>query len=191
MSAQSPDSRAGGRCVVHPSRPAADACPVCGRPRCGVDAAAAGGGCLACTGAVPPASTVRSAGGSERWVRATLAAYAVALAGAVVASEYVGASAFSYLGPLVVGLVCGSAALKAGGTDGRGPLGARIRATAALCAVLGVGVSLLIEGSRPPASWRADVLLPYAAAVAGALLGTVPPRAARPAPAAQARGTDV
>ena len=46
----------------------------------------------------------------------------------------------------------------------------------AVCALLGVGLSFVVEGSRAPASLRADVLLPYAAAVAGALLWTMPPR---------------
>jgi hypothetical protein len=178
---------------MHPSRPAVDRCPACDRPRCGVDAQAAGSGCLACAGSAARRLTVhRPAGGPERLVRAALAAYAVALAGGIVASQYVGATGLSFLGPLVVGAVCGTAAMKAGRTEGRsdgaGALGTRIRAVAVLCAVLGVGVSLLLEGSRHPVSLRGDVLLPYAAAVAGALLGTVPPRARR---AAQPRGTDV
>ena len=109
-------------------------------------------------------------------MRGALAAYAVGLAGGVVASEYVGATVFAYLGPFVVGVVCGGAATRAAGTDGRGPLGTRVRVAAAVCALLGIGLSFLVEGSRTPLSFRADVLLPYAAAVAGALLWTMPPR---------------
>jgi hypothetical protein len=54
---------------------------------------------------------------------------------------------------------------------------ARLRAVASVCGVLGVGLGFLLEGSRAPLSCGAVV--PAALAVAGALLWTVPPRAAR------------
>jgi hypothetical protein len=120
------------------------------------------------------------AGELERFVRAALAGYAVALAGGVVASEYVGATVFAYLGPFVVGVVCGGAATKAAATDGRGRFGTRVRVLAAVVAVLGVGLSFVVEGSLDVLSLDPDVLLPYVAAVAGALLWTIPPRSRRP-----------
>ncbi|MCA1712487.1 MAG: hypothetical protein LC789_12965 [Actinobacteria bacterium] len=109
-------------------------------------------------------------------VRAALAAFAVALVGGLVASEYVGATVFSYVGPFVVGVVCGGAATKAAGTDGRGQLGTRVRAIGALLGVLGVAFGFLQEQSMDPVSLDLHVLLPYVAAVAGAVLWTVPPR---------------
>ena len=165
------------RCAVHPSRPAIDACPVCGRPRCGVDAASVPTGCLGCGGSAADAVPRRPPpGDAERLVRGALAAYAVALLGGLVASEYVGATVFAYLGPFVVGVVCGGAGTRAAGTEGRGSTASRVRAIAALCALLGVGLSFVVEGSLAPTALRAQVLLPYAAAVAGALLWTMPPR---------------
>lgn len=115
----------------------------------------------------------------ERWIRGTLAAAAVALAGGVVVSEYVGAPVFALLAPVVLGVLCGAAALRAAGTDGRGRLGRAVRGVCALYALLGTALGFLLEGSRRPAELRADVLLPYAAAVLGALAWTVPPRRAR------------
>ncbi len=109
-------------------------------------------------------------------MRAALASYAVALVGGLVASEYVGATVFSYLGPFVVGVVCGGAATKAGFTDGRGALGTRVRVLAAVLAVLGIALSFVIEGSLDVLSVSPKVLLPYVAAIAGAVLWTMPPR---------------
>jgi hypothetical protein len=134
-------------------------------------------GCLGCaTGTDAPVRAVAPAGDLERMVRAALAAYAVSLPGGLVASEYVGATVFAYLGPFVVGVVCGGAATRAARTDGRGPLGSRVRGLAAAFAVLGVALSFVVEGSLGVLSVSPDVLLPYAAAVAGALLWTMPPR---------------
>lgn len=120
-------------------------------------------------------------------MRAALAAFAVSLVGGLVASQYVGATVFSYVGPFVVGVVCGGAATKAAATDGRGRLGTRVRAIGALLGVLGVGFGFLQEQSLEPASLDGDVLLPYLAAVAGAVLWTVPPRPPRD----QGASTDV
>ena len=176
------------RCAVHPARPAVDRCPVCDRPRCGSDAV--GAGCLACRGLPAVATLVTPPPPDrERLVRGTLAAYAVALPGGLVASEYVGSPVFSYVFPFVVGVVTGWAATAAAPTDGRGPLGTRIRAVGALLGVLGVGFGFLLEKSLDPVSFDLHVLLPYAAAVAGAVLWTAPPRP-RQVPAQDA-GTDV
>ena len=182
------------RCAVHPSRPAVDDCPVCGRPRCGADVASVTTGCLGCVGeTASPAASVVPAGDLERLVRATLAAYAVALLGGPIGSEYVGATIFEYLGPFVVGMICGGAATRAAHTHGRDRLGRAVRGIAAGVALLGVGFSFVLEKSQDVLSVSPDVLLPYAAAVAGALLWTMPPRsAARPdSESDQALSTDV
>ena len=168
------------RCAVHPSRPAVDDCPVCGRPRCGADVASVATGWLGCrVETTSPAATVAPAGDLERLVRATLAAYAVALVGGPIGSEYVGATIFEYLGPFVVGMICGGAATRAARTNGRGDLGRAVRGIAAGVALLGVAFSFVLEKSQDVLSVSPDVLLPYAAAVAGALLWTMPPRSPR------------
>ena len=150
------------RCAVHPSRPAVDECPVCGRPRCGADVAAVAIGCLGCgRETAAPVQTVRPAGDLERLVRATLAAYAVALLGGPVGSEYVGATVFEYLGPFVVGMICGGAATRAAHTNGRGQLGTAVRAIAAAVALLGVAFSFVLEKSQDVLSVSPDVLLAH------------------------------
>lgn len=167
------------RCAVHPGRPAVDTCPVCERPRCGADAATLRG-CLACSGVSESAApTTPPPTGPEQLVRGALAAYVVGLLGGVIGSEYVGATVFEYLGPFVVGVVCGGAATRAAGTDGSGPVGQRVRGVAALIAVLSVALGFVLEESQDVLSASLDVLLPYAAAVAGALLWTMPPRAGK------------
>ena len=178
------------RCAAHPSRPAVDACPVCARPRCGADAA--GPACALC--AAPPmertvaAAPRRTASDLERLVRAGLAGMLVCLLSGPVASEYVQSGLFAYVGPFVVGVVCGAAALRAARTDGRGPLGTRVRAAAAGFAVLGVALGFSLEGSQPIVSL--GTALPYLAAVAGAVLWTVPPKASRSRKSGQGAGTE-
>jgi hypothetical protein len=134
-------------------------------------------GCLGCAGETATTASTLPAGNLERLVRAALAAYAVALVGGPIGSEYVGATIFEYLGPFVVGMICGGAATRAAHTNGRDQLGKAVRAVAAVLAVLGVGFSFVLEKSQDVLSVDPDVLLPYAAAVAGALLWTMPPRA--------------
>jgi hypothetical protein len=95
-----------------------------------------------------------------------------------VAAQYVGAELFAYLTPFVVGVVCGASAQAAAGGPRRGTTATRVRAVAAGCAVLGVGLGLLLEGSAQPAS--AALLVPGALAVAGTLLWTTPPRQRKP-----------
>jgi hypothetical protein len=151
-------------------------------------------GCLGCVGEQrAPASTTRPPGDAERLVRATLAAYAVALVGGPIGSEYVGATIFEYLGPFVVGVLCGAAATRAAHTDGRDRIGRAVRGVAAGLALCGVAFSFLLERSQDVLSARAAVLLAYLLAVAGALLWTMPPRH-RPASSAaddQGLSTDV
>ena len=163
------------RCAVHPARPAVDRCPVCERPRCGADAT--GAGCQAC-GGVPAVHVPRTAPPTdlERLVRAALAAFGAALLGGVVASEYVGATVFSFVFPFVVGVLSGWAATSAARTDGRDLIGRRVRGVGALYGVLGVGFGFVLEKSLDPVSVDWQVLLPYVCAVAGAVLWTTPPR---------------
>ena len=161
---------------MHPVRPAVDACPVCDRPRCAADAAEHGDrGCPACR----PAGTAPATAPPpplERLVRGALAALGAAVLGGVVAAQYVDAELFAYLTPFVVGVGCGAAA-QAAASARTGPTATRLRAVAAVCAVLGVGLGFLLEGSRAPVSTGAAV--PALLGVAGALLWTVPPRGAR------------
>ena len=161
------------RCAAHPTRPAVDTSPVCGRPRCGADAAD-GPGCSLCAGA-RSAPARRGPTDLERLVRAALAATAVALLGGVVSAQYVGAELFAYLTPLVVGVACGAATQAAAGGPRRGRTAQGVRAVAAAYAVLGVALGFVLE--RSGSALAAGALVPYAAAVLGALLWTLPPAA--------------
>ncbi|MHB8451823.1 MAG: hypothetical protein ACYDAQ_15460 [Mycobacteriales bacterium] len=102
------------RCAAHPGRPAHDACPVCGRLRCPADTAAApGGGCLVCRGDTGrPAEVARSAATvTAALTRAGWAGTVVALVGAALGQEYVGAHLFSLIWPALVGMTAGSGAM--------------------------------------------------------------------------------
>ena len=172
----------GTRCGVHPVRRAVDRCPVCDRPRCAADAAAApGGGCPACSGVrpgeEPPARQPLPL--LEAVVRAALAAQAVALLGGVVAAEYVDAQLFAYLTPFVVGVLTGAAAQAASGGVRTGPVAARVRGVAGVYAVLGVALGFALERSKDVLD--SSTLLPYLAAVAGVVLWTLPPKPRPPA----------
>ena len=167
------DGRTTARCPVHPRRPAVDACPVCGRGRCGPDATQApSGGCLACRGTAAPVRV--HVAPFERLVRAALAAIPVALVGGAVAAQYVGAELFAYLTPAVVGVLCGAAAQAAAGGPRRGRTALGVRGLACLYAVLGVALGFVLEESVDPLD--PATLLPYACALAGALLWTMPPK---------------
>lgn len=161
------------RCAVHPLRPVVDTCPVCRRPRCGPDAGQApGGGCLACRGVA--AGRRFAVSPAERLVRAALGATPVALLGGVVAAQYVGAELFAYLTPAVVGVLCGAAAQAAAGGPRRGKVALGVRTIACLYAVLGIAVGFVLEQSVDPL--EGGTLLPYACAVLGAFLWTLPPK---------------
>lgn len=178
--AGAPSLPPGARCGVHPVRRAVDRCPVCARPRCAADAAAApGGGCPACVGLPPGAgSSAAEVPALESVVRAALGAMAVALLGGVVAAEYVDAQLFAYLTPFVVGVLTGAAAQSASGGARTGRSLTRVRAVALVYAVLGVGLGFALERSKD--ALDSATLLPYLAAVAGVVLWTLPPKT-RPA----------
>jgi hypothetical protein len=165
------------RCGVHPVRRAVDRCPVCARPRCAADAAAApGGGCPACAG-LPDggtAASTRAPGPQERLVRGALAAHGVAVLGGVVAAEYVDAPLFSYLTPFVVGVLTAAAAQAASASPRTGSDAIRLRLLAVVYALLGVALGFVLEQSTDVLA--GDTLLPYAAAVVGVVLWTLPPK---------------
>lgn len=152
------------RCAVHPSRRAADLCPVCDRPRCGADAARfQAAGCAACVHTSrprPPAPKV------ERMLRAALAALAVAYVGAWVAAQYVDTQWFGLIAPGLVGLACAWAASSAAGRPRPGV----VLGVAAVTGILATALSdRLVPGGQNlflPVSHR---LPPYLAAVVGAL----------------------
>lgn len=168
------------RCAVHPSRRAADMCPVCGRPRCGADAGRfQASGCAACVQARREPAPVPDA---ERLQRAALAALAVGYLGAWVAAQYVDTQWFGLIAPGLVGLACAWAASSAAGRLRRGV----VLVVAAAIAVLATALSdRLVPGGQNlflPVSHR---LPPYVAAVVGALAWPIlfpPPKPRRPNP---------
>lgn len=163
----------GSRCAAHPLRRAVDLCPVCARTRCAGDAQ--GPGCPACVGTGhPERGAVRPASVLERSVRGALAAAAAALVGGVVAAQYVGAELFAYLTPFVVGVLVAAAAQAAAGGTRTGPAVRRLRLVAGVYAVLGTALGFVLEQSE--GVFAAASLLPYAAAVLGVLLWTLPPK---------------
>jgi len=171
------------RCALHPARLAVGNCPRCARPRCGADAASYGErGCGACVATVAAAPGAPYA---ERTVRAGLAAFAVALVGGWIATQYVDVQFFSVVAPGLVGLATGWAASAAAG----GPRDARLRRTtllvAAFAAVLSAGLAFRLEaggGQDPVSSWH-EVGPPYLAAIFGTLAWPIvfaPPARKRP-----------
>lgn len=173
MTSTAPPAPPGARCAAHPVRRAVDLCPVCERPRCAADATA--DGCPACGGAPVTVPARRAPTPLERLVRAGLAAHAVALVGGVVASQYVGAQLFAYLTPLVVGVLVAAAAQSASGGPRSGPAALQVRGVAVTYALLAVALGFVLEESAGVVA--VDALLPYAAAVAGVVLWTLPPKA--------------
>ena len=159
------------RCAAHPSRPAVDRCPTCGRARCDADRTAHLEGCSLCT--VPPAPP-----GDERvpLLKAALSAYAVAIAMGFVVAEYVQAELFAYLAPLVLGLLCGFAATSAAGNPPAGRLASRIRLLCVGYSVLGTAFGFVLEGTYGALSTSSQVLLPYLLAGAAAAGWTTPPK---------------
>ena len=83
------------------------------------------------------------------------------------------AELFAYLTPFVVGVLTAAAAAAASAAPRTGRPAMRVRVIAAVYAVLGVGLGFALEGSEGAVDTRS--LLPYAAAVAGVVLWTLPP----------------
>lgn len=160
------------RCAVHPARPAADTCPVCDRPRCGPDAAAApGGGCLACEGrrtrlGPPPMNLAALVG-------AGCLCGIVAVPAGLVSSEYVGAGWVGWVVPVFVGVVVSMAA-EFGARKRRGT---SLRAVAALYSVLAVALGLSDpKAAGSPFTPVLRCLALYAIAAGASWFWTAPPR---------------
>ncbi|MEX2289982.1 MAG: hypothetical protein WD794_06605 [Mycobacteriales bacterium] len=115
---------------------------------------------------------------AEQLVRAALAASGVALLGGVVAAQYVGAELFAYLTPFVVGVLSGAAAQASSGVPRSGTAAMRVRLVAVVYAVVGVALGFALEQSKDVLGGSA--LIPYAAAIAGVVLWTLPPRGQPP-----------
>ena len=160
------------RCVAHPSRPAVDHCPVCGRPRCGADAT--GPGCGVCAGTAGP-SPRRPAPPAELLVRAVLSAHAVALVAGVVLAEYPGSPFFQYAAPAVGGAAVGAAAT-AGAGEPRGAVLQRVRVVAVVYAVLATAFGFVLDGTYDVLDPQRAVLVPYLVAGLAAWLWTRPPK---------------
>ena len=176
--ASTPPAADGMRCAVHPVRRAVDSCPVCSRPRCAADAQEeTGGGCAVCQRPAAGAESPTGVALVERYVRAALAAYAVALLGGVVAAQYVGAAVFAYLTPFVVGVLTAAAAQAAAGLPKIGAPAALIRLLAGGYAVLGVAYGFVLERSADVLG--ASSVPPYVAAILGVVLWTLPPSSRR------------
>jgi len=160
------------RCAVHPSLPAHDTCPVCGRARCATDAAAApGGGCAACEGKRP------RRGPPPLDARALVSAAAltnpVAIVTGLVASEYVGAGWIGYAVPVFVGIIVSIAAEHGAGKQ----RGNALRWLALGYSALAIAVGM----SQPRAAgslFAADphIWVPYPLAALTSWLWTMPPR---------------
>jgi hypothetical protein len=163
------------RCAVHPGLPALDTCPVCARPRCAADSAAApGGGCLACEGRRgrqgPPPLDLRAL------VGAACLSGLVAVPAGLVASEYVGAGFVGWVVPVFTGIVV-SIAAEAGAGKRRGRA---LRLLAAGYSVLAVALGLGdARASGSPFTPIPRVLALYALAAFGSWLWTAPPRVVR------------
>lgn len=154
------------RCAAHPARRAVDSCPVCGRQRCGADAVGYGAtGCPSCASARPDASPP---GLTELLVRAGLAAFAIALLGAWIGTQYVRNKGFSLLAPGLVGIAVAWAAAAAAGSAPRRITGLVAAAGAVLSAALAFRV--YAAGGLSPWHPAGRVLPPYAAAVVGVLV---------------------
>lgn len=113
----------------------------------------------------------------EALVRAALAALPVALAGASITSEYVGAQVFSILTPALLGVACGLATTAAARVPGGTPRHRAVRVVAVIYALIGTAYGFRFVIGRPsPFSPAGQVLPPYVAAALGAWLWTLPPR---------------
>ena len=151
-------------CELFPSRPSRAGCARC-----------LGGDATATCAYTETTQTAVSAGrkrrrrpiGVEKYVRASLAAYAVAIIGGHVGADYVGADhGFSLSVPVIVGVVCGWAASRAVGVTRAYP----VRLVAALYAAASSPLAFRVNGEDFGGTGR--WLPPIVAAVVGALVGT-------------------
>lgn len=176
-------SAAEGRCAAHPSRPAHERCPTCGRPRCARDAGL-GGHCALCA---PGAAPTDARSPLAALVATAVAGTLLATTGAAIGQEYVGAQVFSVLLPALVGVVIAATAAALVGSP---PTPVR-HAVAVLCGAY-AGISALLDFRftdlpfGPTGRW----LPPLAAAVvAGAVAAEVLVRRRRAARRAQPRNS--
>ena len=154
------------RCAAHPARRAVDDCPVCGRERCGADAAGYGAaGCPSCATVKPEAPPP---GLAELVVRAGLAGLAVAFVGGWIGTQYVRNRGFSLIAPAIVGIAIAWAVAAVAGHHRR-----RVTAAvAAVAAVLSAALAFRVyaAGGLSPLHPAGRVLPPYGAAVVGVLV---------------------
>ena len=160
------------RCAVHPSLPAVDACPVCGRLRCAPDAhAAPGGGCLACEGRVtkpgPPPVDLHAL------ASAGAACNLVAVLAGLISSEYVGANWF--VGLVAVPSFVGIALSMTAESAARKKRGRALRLLAAFYAVLAIAIGWA-QPRAAETAFTLDAVPSYAIAAAVSWLWTAPPR---------------
>lgn len=106
-----------------------------------------------------------------------MAAFFAGLAGGYVTQQYVEAPMLQYFAPAVLGVVCAAAAVAAAGHPRKGPLSLRVRAAAAVYAVLGLAWGFQLDGTFPATATDPAVLVPYLIAAAAAWLWGAPPRA--------------
>lgn len=151
-------------CELFPSRPSR---PGCGRCVGGDPDAACAYAATTQTAVSAGRKRRRRPVGVEKYVRAALAAYAVAIVGGHVGADYVGADhGFSLFLPVIVGVVCGWAASRAVGVT----RAYSVRAVAALYAAASSPLAFRVNGEAFGGAGR--WLPPIVAAVAGALIGT-------------------
>ncbi len=156
------------RCAVHPSRPATDRCPVCGRPRCSPDADRYGAaGCEACQ----ETPSGRAPAAREIVVRAGLAGMAALLFDGWVETQYVRVHLLSLIAPVVGGLAAAWVCSAAAGMDGR-RLRSAVLAVAGGAAVLGAALAFRVNsgGGLSPVHPAGRVGPPYLAALGGVAL---------------------
>ena len=157
------------RCALHPSRPAVDHCPVCGRARCSVDANSYGAsGCEACH---TPQLVRSEPAVRELVVRAALAGLAAALFDGWVGTQYVRVHLMSLVTPTVGGLATGWACTAAAGRFGR-PLRPLVLAIAGIAAVLGAALAFRLnsDGGLNTLHPLGRVGPPYLVSLLGVLL---------------------
>ena len=117
------------------------------------------------------------AGDLERVVRGVIATSLCCAPAGVIVSEYVGTAYFSWITPGLAGVVLGWVAMLSSRVDLRSQAGLIMRGAAVLYALLATGFGFrFVPGGESPFHPAGRVLLPYAAAAAGAWLWTMPPR---------------